>query len=130
MTPDLLNIRHLRAVAAVVRSGSVTAAARLINLTQPAVSQGIAKLEAQLGLPLFERVTGGMVPTEAGRTLSERAEAALRLIASPRVTSTQVHAFLALARTGSYAAAAARAGLGEASLHRAAADLAVGLGQR
>lgn len=125
-----MNIRHLRAAAAVVRTGSVTAAARLVNLTQPAVTQGLAKLEAQLGLPLFERLAGGMQATEAGRSLAARTEAALRLIASPRVTSTQMRAFLALARTGSYAAAAAQTGLGEASLHRAVADLAVGLGQR
>jgi DNA-binding transcriptional LysR family regulator len=130
MDEALMNIRHLRAVAAIVRSGSVTGAARLVSLTQPAVTQGVAKLERHLGLPLFERAPGGMVPTEAGRMLAARAEAALRLIASPRVTATQMRAFLALARTGSYAAAAAQTGLGEASLHRAVADLAVGLGHR
>jgi DNA-binding transcriptional LysR family regulator len=125
-----MNIRHLRAVAAIVRSGSVTKAARLVNLTQPAVTQGVAKLEQQLGLPLFERGSGRMVPTEAGRMLAARAEAALRLIASPRVTATQMRALVALARTGSTAAAAARTGLSEASLHRAVADLSLGLGAR
>src|SRR5687768_9383904 len=118
-----MNIRHLRAVAAVVDSGSVTEASRRVNLSQPAVTQGIAKLEAQIGLPLFERVPAGMVATPAGAILAKRAGAALRLIASSRVTSTQMRAFLALARTGSYAAAAIRTGLSEASLHRAVADL-------
>jgi molybdate transport repressor ModE-like protein len=130
MSDALMNIRHLRAVAAIVRSGSITGAARLVNLTQPAVTQGVAKLERHLGLPLFERTPGGMVATEAGRMLAARAEEALRLIASPRVTATQMRAFLALARTGGYGGAAALTGLSEASLHRAVADLAVGMGQR
>lgn len=125
-----MNIRHLRAMIAVVRSGSVTGAAKLVNLSQPAVTQGLAKLEAQLGIALFERSSGGMEPTEAGRSLAARAELALRLISSPRVTSTQMRAFLALARTGSYAVAAAQTGLSEASLHRAVSDLGVGLNQR
>ena len=55
MEADQFNIRHLAAMAAVVDQGSVSLAARAVNLTQPAVTQGIAKLEAQLGVPLFER---------------------------------------------------------------------------
>ncbi len=129
MRPDTLNLRHLRAAAAVVRSGSVTAAARMVNLTQPAVTQALAKLERQFGLTLFERVPGGMVPTEAGRMLAVRVDAAVRMIASPRVTLSQSRAFLALAQAGSYAAAALHTGLSEASLHRAVADLSIGVGQ-
>jgi len=125
---DLLNLRHLQAVAAIVRSGSITEASRLVSLSQPAVSQGVAGLEAQLGLPLFERAPGSISPTEAGRALAARAEAALRLIASHRVTATQIRAFLALASAGSYAGAALRTGLSEPSLHRAVSDLALGLG--
>jgi DNA-binding transcriptional LysR family regulator len=52
------------------------------------------------------------------------------LIASSRVTAPQMRAFSALARQGSYAAAAAETGIREASLHRAVADLQVALGQR
>ena len=125
-----LNLRHLKAVVAIAASGSVSAAARLVNLTQPAVTQGLAKLEAQLGERLFDRRPGGMEPTEAARLLAPRAEAALRLIASPRVTAPQMRAFNLLARHGSYAAAAAASGMREASLHRAVADLSAGLGQR
>ena len=115
MTLDALNIRHLQAVAAIVEAGSISAAARSVNLTQPAITQGIAKLEAQIGTSLFERRPGGMSPTEAAYVLVPRVVAALRLIASPRVTSTQLRAFVTLARAGSYAAAAARIGLSEAS---------------
>lgn len=46
---------HLRIFAAVVDSGSFSAAARLLDRSQPAVSYGIATLEAQLGITLFQR---------------------------------------------------------------------------
>src|SRR5688572_30299247 len=123
------NLRHLQAMVAATESGSLSAAARRVNLTQPAITQGIAKLERGLGLPLFERRPGGMEPTDAARILAPRA-AALALIGSPRVTDPQMRAFMALARGGSYVAAAAETGIREASLHRAAADLALGLGHR
>ena len=130
MTPDQFNIRHLSAVAAVVAQGSVSLAARAVNLTQPAVTQGIAKMEAQLGLALFERQPGGMAPTAAAERLAPRVEAALRLIGSNRATAAQIRAFVALARAGSYAAAAAEAGVTEPSLHRAVGDLGLAMGYR
>ncbi len=130
MQADQFNIRHLSAAAAVVAHGSVSLAARAVHLTQPAVTQGIAKLEAQLGLPLFERHPGGMTPTEAAVRLAPRLEAALRLIGSNRATAAQIRAFVALARAGSYAAAATEAGVTEPSLHRAVGDLGLAMGYR
>ena len=124
------NIRHLAALAATVRHGTVTRAARAVNLTQPALTQAIAGLERELDCQLFERSAGGMNPTEPAQLLAPRAEQAVALIGSPRVTATQLRAFLALARAGSYAAAAEATGLSPASLHRAVADLSVALGQR
>ena len=70
-----LNLRHLKAAVATAESGSLSSAAFQVNLTQPAITQGIAKLERLLGLPLFERRPGGMEPTEAARILVPRAEA-------------------------------------------------------
>lgn len=130
MAEPAYNIRHFAALAATVRHGSVTRAARAVNLTQPALTQAIARLEADLGCALFERGASGMTPTEPAHLLAPRAEAAIAQIGSPRVTGTQVRAFLALARAGSYAGAAEATGLSAASLHRAVADLAVALGQR
>lgn len=124
------NIRHLAALAATVRHGSVTRAARAVNLTQPALTQLIARLEADLGCELFERGARGMTPTAPALLLAPRVEAAIELIGSPRVTGTQVRAFLALARAGSYAGAEEATGLSAASLHRAVADLSLALGQR
>lgn len=125
-----INVRHIAAFAATVRHGSVTRAARAVNLTQPALTQAIARLEADLGCALFERGPAGMTPTEPALLLAPRAEAAISHVGSPRVTGTQLRAFLALARAGSYAVAAEATGLSSASLHRAVADLSVALGQR
>src|SRR3546814_16904667 len=52
------------------------------------------------------------------------------MIGSPRITATQVRAFLALARKASYTEAASQLEVAPASLHRAVADLSVALGER
>ncbi|MFT4027244.1 MAG: LysR family transcriptional regulator [Novosphingobium sp.] len=130
MSGRLPNIRHFAALAATVRHGSLTRAARAVNLTQPALTQAIAGLEAALGVSLFERGPTGMTATGPATLLAPRAEAAIAHIGSSRVTGTQLRAFLALARAGSYAGAAEATGLSSASLHRAVADLSVALGQR
>ncbi len=130
MQLSAINVRHIAAFAATVRHGSVTRAARAVNLTQPALTQAIARLEADLGCALFERGPAGMTPTEPALLLAPRAEAAIAHVGSPRVTGTQLRAFLALARAGSYSVAAEAMGLSSASLHRAVADLSVALGQR
>lgn len=130
MAEAAINIRHIAAFAATVRHGSVTRASRAVNLTQPALTQAIARLEGDLGCSLFERGPSGMTPTEPALLFAPRAEAAIAQVGSPRVTGTQVRAFLALARAGSYAVAAEATGLSSASLHRAVADLSVALGQR
>jgi LysR family transcriptional regulator of gallate degradation len=128
--PSQFNLRHLRAFIAIADTGTITAAVRRVNLTQPAITHAIAKLERLIGVPLFERGPAGMTCTEAARRLIPRAQAALDLVASPAVTGPQMRAFVALARNGSYAASAKAVGVREASLHRAVADLSAGLGAR
>lgn len=128
MEADRLNLRHLRAALAVVRGGGVGAAARTVHLTQPAVTQGVAKLEEAVGARLFERRSDGMVPTAAAAILAPRIEAALELVDNPRVTAAQMRAFLAVARAGGYAAAAGAGGISGASLHRAVGDLSLAYG--
>jgi LysR family transcriptional regulator, regulator for genes of the gallate degradation pathway len=122
-----LNLRHLRAMMEITRLGSISAAAQAVSLTQPAVTQGIAGLERQLGQPLFERRTDGMSATPAAIQLAPRVEAALAHIGSPRVTMAQVRALIALSSSGSYATASAATGLSQPSLHRAVKDLSVAL---
>ncbi len=125
LSPWSFNLRHLAAIAAVVNRGSVSAAASTVHLTQPAVTQAIARAEALLGLQLFERRTDGMTPLPPARALAARVERALALIGSRRVTTAQMRAFLAVADSGSYAAAAARTDLAQPTLHRAIGDLAL-----
>lgn len=61
----------------VVDTGSFSAAARQINVGQPAVSKLIAQLEERLGVRLITRTTRGLTPTEAGQRFYERARRAL-----------------------------------------------------
>lgn len=125
MTIWSLNLRHLRALASIERLGSISAAAAAINISQPAITQALAKLERQLGAALFERQHDGMIPLAAARILTPRIEVALGHIASPRVTMAQLRALIALSDSGSYAGASAETGLAQPSLHRAVGDLSV-----
>lgn len=61
----------------VIDTGSFSAAARLGNVGQPAVSKAIAQLEERLGVRLVTRTTRGLSPTEAGQRFYERALRAL-----------------------------------------------------
>ncbi|EIZ78534.1 LysR family transcriptional regulator [Novosphingobium sp. Rr 2-17] len=122
-----LNLRHLRAVGKIAELGTVNAAANAVALSQPAITQALARLEAALEVPLFERRHDGMITTEAGRVLSARITAAFAHIRSPHVTMSRLRAMLALAETGSYAGASQETGLSLPSIHRAVNDLALAL---
>ncbi|MCW2337974.1 DNA-binding transcriptional LysR family regulator [Sphingobium sp. B2D3A] len=125
LSPFSFNLRHLAAVAAVTHKGSVSAAASTLHLTQPAVTQAIARVESIMDVQLFERRTDGMTPLPPAMALAERVEQAAELIGSRRVTMAQLRAFLAVADNGSYAAAAAQSGLSQPTLHRAIGDLSL-----
>ena len=60
----------------VYRKRSFTAAARELNITQPAVSQHIRQLEAHYGCALFRKVGRGVVPTEAADLIFSRLDTA------------------------------------------------------
>ena len=80
-----ISFRQLMAFREVMRSGSVSEAARLLGRTQPAASALIANLEAELGLSLFRRQRGKLVPTPEARYFITQAEAILdRLALSTR----------------------------------------------
>jgi DNA-binding transcriptional LysR family regulator len=65
----MLNIRQLEALAAVIETGTVTAAATRLRITQPAVSNLIANLERATGLALFRRERKRLQPTAEARIL-------------------------------------------------------------
>lgn len=67
------DLRLLRAAVAVREAGSVTAAARRLNMSQPALSRLLGTLEDQLGLPLFERVQRQLRPASQALPFLDRA---------------------------------------------------------
>ena len=73
-----MNLHHLKLFRAVARDGTLTGAARALNLSQSALSSQIRTLEAALGHDLFERRGRGLVLTEAGRIALDHAEAIFR----------------------------------------------------
>jgi DNA-binding transcriptional LysR family regulator len=99
-----MNLRQIEVFRAVMLAGSVTDAARLLHVSQPGISRMLAHIELQLGLRLFERMKGRLLPTPEAQALyaevsevyggirrvSERAEElksgarlSLRVLASP-----------------------------------------------
>jgi LysR family transcriptional regulator, nitrogen assimilation regulatory protein len=72
-----MDLRQLHAVVLVADTGSVTRAAQLLQLVQPAVTRQIRSLEKEFGVALFDRSPAGMRLTEAGAILVDRARRAL-----------------------------------------------------
>lgn len=75
--PQRFDLHLLRAAAAVREAGSVTAAARRLGTSQPALSRLLRTLEAQIGLELFERVQRRLQPAPRALPFLDRAEALL-----------------------------------------------------
>jgi DNA-binding transcriptional LysR family regulator len=69
----VLDVARLRVLDAVARHGSVTAAARELHYSQPSVSHHLARLEAETGAQLLQRVGRGIRLTQAGHLLADRA---------------------------------------------------------
>jgi DNA-binding transcriptional LysR family regulator len=69
----MLDVARLRVLDAVARTGSVTAAARALDYSQPSVSHHLARLEAETGAQLLQRAGRGIRLTQAGRLLADRA---------------------------------------------------------
>ncbi|MFK0286716.1 LysR family transcriptional regulator [Streptomyces sp. NPDC090499] len=72
-----MELRELRAFVAVVEEGGLSAAARRLHVSQPALSQTISGLERQLGVRLLVRGSSGVKVTEAGTALLGEARAVL-----------------------------------------------------
>jgi len=147
LDPFTLNLRHLDAVVTVGSTRSISAAALAVNLSQPALTQAISRLEQRLEQPLFERGSQGALPTRGGELFLRRAargltqladsiaaarrSARLPLLPHPEraVSATQLRAFAAVERTGSFAAGAREIALSQPSVHRAARELELVIGR-
>ncbi|MEN5081987.1 LysR family transcriptional regulator [Bosea sp. TWI1241] len=75
-----LNFRQTEILWAIVMAGSSSGAARLLNVSQPAVSKMLSQIEAQLGVSLFERVRGKLQPTDQVRLLFEEISKAQKVM--------------------------------------------------
>ncbi|WP_028880428.1 LysR family transcriptional regulator [Terasakiella pusilla] len=138
------NLRHLRAFSSVAEFKSISKASKEIYLSQPAITQAIAKLEKQLDVQLFDRQTDGMYLTEAGSLFVDRVNRMLRYFKTGAdeaaaqggkrktkgfqnlehlITGVQVRALIALSEAGNFSLAARMVGISQPSLHRAARDL-------
>lgn len=145
MDPEIraasLSFRQLKLFESVGRLNSVRRASEECNLSQPAVTQALAKLEQQIGAVLLERRASGSYLNELGeifhrRTtrLFEQFEQALIALGVPggseaapviakRISRSQARSLIAIVESGSFAEAAQALELSQASLQRAARDL-------
>lgn len=84
-----LSLKQLRALSAVLKSGSLTQAAQQLSVTPPAVTTHLKSLESFVGAPLFHRSSEGLAPTEMGRELLRLADEVETVIgiASNRLTA-------------------------------------------
>ena len=141
----LPNLRHLALCSRVAAEGSVSAAARALHLTQPAVTQAVQSVERELGGALFRREAGVLVPTEEGARACLRLDRALdllrRALAEARggaraglrgrepgdalhgCTAAQLVALEQVVRHHGFALAARAAGVSRAGLNRHARGL-------
>lgn len=141
---ELSNLRHLRLLDVAVRERSLSRAANLVHISQPAASQAIAKLAKLFGVRLLERVGNTVTPTEEGLIVVARARRALDHLrdlgplARPRhagarsgmadllerySSTSQLRALATFATTGSFASAARRIGQTETSIQRACRNI-------
>ena len=135
-----INIRHLLCALKIKEYGTLSQAASQIHLTQSALTQGINKLESELGYSLFSRSHAGMQPTEVGELFLTRVNRAFEhlhefaaiLFAIDKmkrqafmraITSRQLTALMHIVELQSYTAAAQLLGLSQPTLHRTIKDL-------
>lgn len=82
-----MSLRQYEYALAVAEQGSVTAAAELLHVAQPSVSQQIRALERELGVALFARTPTGLVPTVVGRAFLREAQVAVSASRRARATA-------------------------------------------
>jgi DNA-binding transcriptional LysR family regulator len=144
MHEPLPNLRHLAAFQAAAERGSLSAAAALVHMTQPAVSQAIASLERNIGAELLERSSAGAAPSGAGRLCAARIERVLERLrvgiaelasgaqaagrAGRGITATQLQALVAVSDAGGFGPAAKAHGVTRATFHRALRQLELAVG--
>lgn len=129
----IANLRHLRILTAVADLRSVSRAAERVHVTQPAVTQALARMEQVAGATLFDRLPHGLFPTPAGDILISRVSRALALLdpaladLAPRLlltaTLAQIQSVIAVTEGESFSEAARRLGVAQPTVHRAVTQM-------
>jgi DNA-binding transcriptional LysR family regulator len=135
------SIRHLRVFDSVGRLSGVRRASDECHLSQPAVTQALAKLEEQMGVTLLERRASGSYLNDFGLIFHRRTqrlfaqiEQALLELGVPsrtipvprlagRISKSQIRSLISIVENGTFAKAARALGVSQTSLQRAARDL-------
>lgn len=86
-----MDMKQLRYFTEIADVGNITRAAEILRIAQPALSQQIANLEAELGKKLFERGHAGVSLTQPGKVLYARARILLRQLEDARQAVSQEH---------------------------------------
>ena len=142
------NIRHMRVFLETVSTGSVSLAAERCHLSQPAATQALSRLEADVGTQLLLRSRQGVVLTRGGSLFAARAQKALEHLKDGSqlalrevgrkgnshstfelsVTASQLRSLIAIANEGSFTVAAHALGLSQPTVHRTARSLEAVIG--
>jgi DNA-binding transcriptional LysR family regulator len=146
LSPYDLNLRHLAAASEIGRAGSISAAALVVNMSQSALTQAVARLETQLDQPLFTRQVLGAAMNPAAapffarteRALAYLAEAVQSILRGPkppragrvehRLSMSQLRALIAVTRAENYTLAATATGVSQPTIYRAIRQLELSLG--
>ncbi|WP_338769479.1 LysR substrate-binding domain-containing protein [Massilia sp. METH4] len=84
-----MELRQLRYFVAIVEHGSLSRAAGVLHVAQPALTQQLRQLEQELGAQLLHRSAQGVHSTDAGKVFYEHAQAILKQVADARSAVTQ-----------------------------------------
>ncbi len=135
------NLRHLRVFLEVAKCHSISQAAPKVFLSQPAITQALAKLERQLDSELFERQSDGMYLNVEGKVYFNRVSRCMGYIEQgikdalkrnrdensgkiiALLTTTQLRALMAVSEVENFTIASRNIGVSQSSLHRAAREL-------
>jgi DNA-binding transcriptional LysR family regulator len=146
---NIPNLRHLRMAQVIGKTGGVSCASRELSTSQPAVTQAVANLEAEIKSPIFERTATGTYPTAMGQKYLKRIDRFFEILdkaiehvlsrdsyradlKTPRadwlMTNTQMRSLIVTSEQGRVNEIAEIIGLFPASLFRSARTLERSLG--
>lgn len=131
MASELPHLRHMLGFLAIAETGTVSQAAQQISLSQPALTQGILRLEQRAGVPLFDRRADGMRLTEPGRLFAQRLHlcrqhlrrgleaCGARSSSLVQISMPQLETLLAVVEAGGFVAAARKQQRNVSTINRA-----------